>query len=81
VFLNSHRQVTLENAIKQKSRGETDIEISVDFLRIFSEKVFDMDFLLFVYRVFELPLLRSAQKRLTKKSRKIYFGVGWFLES
>jgi hypothetical protein len=43
-----------------------------------------MDFLhiYFVNRVFELPLLRNAQKRTKKKSEeKNDFGVGWFLES
>jgi hypothetical protein len=33
VFLNSHRWVTPENAIKQKNRGKTDIEIFVDLFR------------------------------------------------
>jgi hypothetical protein len=40
VFLNSHRYETPENAIKQKNRGKTDIEIFVDFLRIFLGKGF-----------------------------------------
>jgi hypothetical protein len=31
VLLNSHRKKTPENAIKQKSRGKTDMEILVDF--------------------------------------------------
>jgi hypothetical protein len=59
VFLNSHRQKTLENAIKQ-SRGKTDIEIFVEVLG----KVFDMDFLQkYLYGVFELPLPRNAQEK------------------
>jgi hypothetical protein len=35
----------------------------------------------YVYRVFELPLPRNAQKRAKKKSEKKKWGVGWFLES
>jgi hypothetical protein len=34
------------------NRGKTEIEIFVDFLRIFSEKVFDMNFLPFFLIVF-----------------------------
>jgi hypothetical protein len=47
VLLNSHRKESPENAIKQKKSRKNDIEIFVDFLRIFSGKVFDMDFLHF----------------------------------
>jgi hypothetical protein len=71
----------LKTQQNKKNRGKTDIEIFVDFLRIFSEKVFDMDFLHFLNRAFELPLLRNARKRTKKKVQELfYFGVGWFLE-
>jgi hypothetical protein len=79
VLLNPHRQEAPENTIKQKkSRGKTDIEIFVDFLRIFSEKVFDMDFLQkYFYGVFELPLPRNAQNVLKKKSDGGWVGMGF----
>jgi hypothetical protein len=64
VFLNSHRWKTPEKAIKQKSRGETDIDFFVEILG----KVFGMDFLQkYVHGVFELPLPK-------KKSRMV---GGW----
>jgi hypothetical protein len=64
VFLNSHRQEAPVNAIKQKkSWRKTDIEISVEFLRIFAENVFDMGFLPFFFNVF----LNSPHRETPKK--------------
>jgi predicted Rossmann fold nucleotide-binding protein DprA/Smf involved in DNA uptake len=58
VFLGSSCRETAKNAIKKESMGKDD--------RNFPPKVFDMDFppkVLMVNGVFELPLLRNAQKR------------------
>jgi hypothetical protein len=71
VFLNSRRRKTPENAIKQKSRGKTDIEIFVDFC--FRHGLFVKMF----NGVFELPLLRNAQKRTKNKFKKKK--VGWWV--
>jgi hypothetical protein len=52
---------------KNKSMGKDDRK-KVFFLNFFCQKVFDMDFPQKVfYGVFELPLLRNAQKRHGKR--------------
>jgi hypothetical protein len=74
VFFNSHRRKTPENAIKRK---KVEQKLIPKFLSIFSENVFDMDFLQKYFNgVFELPLPRNAQKRTKTMSRKKIFGVG-----
>jgi hypothetical protein len=63
VFLGSSCRETVEKAIKKKD-GKTRQEKSFLFSQLFRPKVFDMDFLQKVFfGVFELPLLRNAQKR------------------
>jgi ubiquitin C-terminal hydrolase len=47
VLLNSHRKETPKKAIKQKKAEEKRQSNFLSILRIFSEKVFDMDFLHF----------------------------------
>jgi hypothetical protein len=65
VFLGSSCRETAKNAIKQ-SMGKDDRK-TVFFLNFFRPKVFDMYFRKKVfYGVFELPLLRNAQKRHTQ---------------
>jgi hypothetical protein len=68
VFLGSSCRELAKNAIKEadgKRRQE-----KVFFSQLFRPKVFDMDFPQKVFfGVFELPLLRNAQKR-HKKSQK-----------
>jgi hypothetical protein len=55
---------------KQKSMGK-DGRKKVFFLSTFSAKAFDMDFSQKVFcGVFELPLVRNAQKRHKKKEKK-----------
>jgi hypothetical protein len=62
VFLGSSCRETAKNAIKQISMGK-DERIFL-FSQLFRPKVFDIDFPQKVfYGVFELPLLRNAQKR------------------
>jgi hypothetical protein len=72
VFLGSSCRETAKNTIKQsrweKGKGERK---KVFFPQLFRPKVFDMDFPQKVfYGVFELPLLRNAQKRHKKKKKK-----------
>jgi hypothetical protein len=63
VFLGSSCRETAKNAIKKKSMGKDDRK-KVFFPQLFRPKVFDMDFPPKVfYGVFELPLLRNAQKK------------------
>jgi hypothetical protein len=67
VFLGTSSRETAKNAIK-KSMGKDDRTF---FSSTFRPKVFDMDFPQKVFDgVFELPLLRNAQKR-HKKITKI----------
>ena len=67
VFLGSSCRETAKNAIKKKSMGKDDRK-KFFFSQLFRPKVFDMDFPQKVfYGVFELPLLRNAQKRHKKK--------------
>jgi hypothetical protein len=54
VFLGSSCRETAKNAIKKNSMGKDE--------KNFRPKVFDIDF----FGVFELPLLRNAQKRHKK---------------
>jgi hypothetical protein len=77
VFLGSSCRETAKNAIKknrwEKTKGKK------FFFSTFSAKVFDMDFPQKVfYGVFELPLLRNAQKRHKKNWKK---KGGTYLES
>jgi hypothetical protein len=66
VFLGSSCRETAKNAIK-KSMGKDDRK-KVFFSQLFRPKVFDMGFPQKVfYGVFELPLLRNAQKRHGKR--------------
>jgi hypothetical protein len=76
VFLGSSCRETAKNAINNrwlKTKGKKESQF-------FRPKVFDMDFPQKVfYRVFELPLLRNAQKRhktnfkiKEKKERKVH---------
>jgi hypothetical protein len=70
VFLGSPCRETAKNAIKKKSMGKDDRK-KVFFSQLFRPKVFDMDFPQKVFNgVFELPLLRNAQKRHKKYSQK-----------
>ena len=70
VFLGSSCRETAKNAIK-KNRWEKTTGKKFFFLNFFRPKVFDMYFPKKVfYGVFELPLLRNAQKR-HKKNLKI----------
>jgi hypothetical protein len=70
VFSSSSCRETAKNAIK-KIDGKRRKEKSFFFSQLFRPKVFDMDFLQKVfYGVFELPLLRNAQKR-HKKIKKL----------
>jgi hypothetical protein len=74
VFLGSSCRETAKNAIKKKSMGKDEMK-KVFFPQLFRPKAFDMDFPQKVfYGVFELPLLRSAQKRhkqnLKNKTKK-----------
>jgi hypothetical protein len=67
VFLGSSCSETAKNAIKnfrwEKTKGK-----KFFFSQLFRPKVFDIDFPQKVfYGVFELPLLRNAQKRHKKK--------------
>jgi hypothetical protein len=66
VFLGSSCRETAKNAIKEidgKRRQEKSF-----FSQLFRPKVFDMDFPQKVFcGVFELPLLRKAQKRHGKR--------------
>jgi hypothetical protein len=65
VFLGSSCRETAKNAIK-KSMGKDDRK-KVFFSQLFRPKAFDMDFPQKVFcGVFELPLLRNAQKRHKK---------------
>jgi hypothetical protein len=62
VFLDPSCRETAKNAIKINRWGKTKGEIYF-FPQLFRPKVFDMDFPQKVlYGVFELPLLRNAQK-------------------
>jgi hypothetical protein len=71
VCLGSSCRETAKNAIKKKSMGKDDRK-KVFFPQLFRPKVFDMDFRQKVfYGVFELPLLRNAQKRHKKYSQKL----------
>jgi hypothetical protein len=64
VFLGSSCRETAKNAIKKKSKGKDDRK-KVFFSQLFRPKAFDMDFPQKVFcGVFELPLLRNAQKHL-----------------
>jgi hypothetical protein len=66
VFLGSSCRETAKNAIKKKSMGKDDRK-KVFFSQLFRPKVFHMNFPQKVfYGVFELPLLRNAQKRHKK---------------
>jgi hypothetical protein len=66
VFLGSSCIETAKNAIKQNSMGK-DERKKVFFSQLFRPKVFDIDFPQKVFSgVFELPLLRNAQKRHNK---------------
>jgi hypothetical protein len=68
VFLGSSCRETAKNAVKKKSKGKDDRK-KVFFPQLFRTEVFDMDFPPKVFNgVFELPLLRNAHKRHTKKS-------------
>jgi hypothetical protein len=67
VFLGSSCRETAKNAIK-KNRWEKTTGKKFFFPQLFRPKVFDMDFPQKVfYGVFELPLLRNAQKRHGKR--------------
>jgi hypothetical protein len=75
VFLGSSCRETAKNAIKKKSMGK-DERFKVFLSQLFRPKFFDIDFPQKVfYGVFELPLLRNAQKRhkknLQKKQKKL----------
>jgi hypothetical protein len=62
VFLGSSRRETAKNAIKKNRWEKT--KRKKFFFSTFRPKVFDMDFPQKVFHgVFELPLLRNAQKR------------------
>jgi hypothetical protein len=66
VFLGSSCRETAKNAIKNSRKKKTKGK-KLFFSQLFRPKVFDMDFPQKVfYGVFELPLLRNAQKRHTK---------------
>jgi hypothetical protein len=66
VFLGSSCRETAKNAIKKNSMGK-DERKKVFFSQLFRPKVFDIDFPKKVFNgVFELPLLRNAQKRHKK---------------
>jgi hypothetical protein len=70
VFLGSSCRETAKNAIK-KNRWEKTKGKKFFFLNFFGQKVFDMYFPQKVfYGVFELPLLRNAQKRWVKTKGK-----------
>jgi hypothetical protein len=70
VFLGSSCRETAKNAIK-KIDGKRRQEKSFFFSQLFRPKVFDMDFPKKVFcGVFELPLLRNAQKRHKKITQK-----------
>jgi hypothetical protein len=65
VFLGSSCRETAKNAIKKKSMGKDERIFFPS--QLFRPKVFDIDFPQQVfYGVFELPLLRNAQKRHKK---------------
>jgi hypothetical protein len=71
VFLGSSCGETAKNVIKKKSKGKGDRK-KVFVFSTFWPKVFDMDFPQKVFNgVFELPLLRNAQKRHTNYLSKI----------
>jgi hypothetical protein len=66
VFLGSSCRETAKNAIKKNSMGK-DERKKAFFSQLFRPKVFDIGFPQKVfYGVFELPLLRNAQKRHKK---------------
>jgi hypothetical protein len=68
VFLGSSHRETAKNAIK-KIEGKRRQEKSF-FPQLFRPKAFDMDFPQKVFNgVFELPLLRNAQKRHKKNPK------------
>jgi hypothetical protein len=76
VFLGSSCRETAKNAIKKNSMGKNErkkVFFSQLFrpkVLLFRPKVFDIDFPQKVfYGVFELPLLRNAQKRHNKISK------------
>jgi hypothetical protein len=69
VFLGSSCRETAKNAIKKSM--EKDERKKVFFSQLFRPKAFDMDFPQKVFfGVFELPLLRNAQKRHKKNIKK-----------
>jgi hypothetical protein len=69
VFLGSSYRETAKNAIKE-SRWEKTKGKKFFFAQLFRPKVFDMDFPQKVFHgVFELPLLRNAQKRHNKSQK------------
>jgi hypothetical protein len=70
VFLGSSCRETAKNAIKKKSLGKDERKKGI-FSQLFRPKVFDIDFPQKVFDgVFELPLLRNAQKRHKKNLKK-----------
>jgi hypothetical protein len=75
VFLGSSCRETAKNAIK-KIEGKRRQDC---FSQLFRPKVFDMDFPpKEFYGVFELPLLRNAQKHHKKHLKKITKNVPWY---
>jgi hypothetical protein len=69
VFLGSSCRETAKNAIKKKSMGKD--ERKKVFSQLFRPKFFDIDFPQKVFcGVFELPLLRNAQKRHKQNLKK-----------
>jgi hypothetical protein len=74
VFLGSSCRETAKNAIK-KNRWENTTGKRFFFSTFSAKKVFDMDFPQKVFSsVFELPLLRNAQKRHGKRRQeKVFF--------
>jgi hypothetical protein len=69
VFLGSSCRETAKNAIK-KIRWEKTKGKKFFFSQLFRPKAFDIDFpQKKIYGVFELPLLRNAQKRHKKTER------------
>jgi hypothetical protein len=69
VFLGSSCRETAKNAIKKNRWGRR--KEKTFFSQLFRPKVFDMDFPQNLFcGVFELPLLRNAQKRHKKISQK-----------
>jgi hypothetical protein len=78
VFCSVFELPSLRNARNRDRTKKVDEKLTSKILSIFSEKVFDKDFLQkYFCGVFELPLPRNARKRTLKKTRETNSAGGW----